>query len=77
LLRVVVSSLLRPASDHLLKPLLVAFHNLLLSPVFSLLYHLSRLVATVLSPCCPATLPAPWRYIHTAEEPRTALQIQI
>ena len=52
ILQVLTSSILRPSSDYIFKPLLVSLHNLILSPLFSLLYNISSMVATTLSPCC-------------------------
>ena len=73
ILRFLVSSLLRPASDLLLKPLLVAGHNLVLAPLCSLLYNLSSMLAAVLSPCC--RLPAPWRYEVTSSRDQKLLGV--
>ena len=72
-LRFLVSSLLRPASDLLLKPALVAAHNLVLAPLCSLLYNLSSMLAAVLSPCC--RLPAPWRYEVTSNQDQKLLGV--
>jgi len=74
-LKMVTSSLLRPASDHLLKPLLVSLHNLLLSPICSLLYNLSRMFAAIINPCCPTVVGPPWRYVHTSDSKSEQLQI--
>ena len=72
-LRFLVSSLLRPASDLLLKPGLVAAHNLVLAPLCSLLYNLSSMLAAVLAPCC--RLPAPWRYEVTSHQDQKLLGV--
>jgi len=74
-LETVTSSLLRPASDHLLKPLLVSLHNLVLSPICSLLYNLSRMIAAIINPCCPTAFSPPWRYVQTSEPQSNQLQI--
>lgn len=74
-LKMVTSSLLRPASDHLLKPLLVSLHNLVLSPICSLLYNLSRMIAAIINPCCPTVVSPPWRYVHTSDSKSEQLQI--
>jgi len=66
-LKMITSSLLRPASDHLLKPLLVSLHNLIFSPICSMLYNLSRMIAAILNPCCPTLVSPPWRYVNTSE----------
>ena len=42
ILKILISSLIKPFSDFVLKPVLVSCHNHLLSPVFSLLYNISR-----------------------------------
>ena len=63
ILRVLTSSILRPFSDYIFKPLLVSLHNLILSPLFSLLYNISSMVATTLSPCCYIRKYHPsWKY---------------
>ena len=62
-LRVLISSILRPFSDYIFKPLLVSLHNLILSPLFSLLFNISSMVATTLSPCCTIEKYSPtWNY---------------
>ena len=67
-LRVLTTSILRPFSDFIFKPLLVSLHNLLLSPLFSLLYNISSMVATTISPCCSATRYSPlWSYSEHKE----------
>ena len=63
IVRVLTSSILRPFSDYIFKPLLVSLHNLILSPLFSLLYNISSMVATTLSPCCNINKYHPlWNY---------------
>ena len=75
ILRTLISSLIRPCSDHLLKPVLVSIHNLVLAPIFSLLYNLSSMVAMVLSPCCSITrVSAPWQYVTLQDKITTDKQ---
>ena len=63
ILRVFTSSILRSFSDYIFKPLLVSLHNHILSPLFSLLFNISSIVATVLSPCCTKDKYSPlWNY---------------
>jgi len=64
ILKILISSLIKPFSDFVLKPVLVSCHNHLLSPVFSLLYNISSMTAMVMSPCCPIQkISTPWVYI--------------
>ena len=64
ILKTVISSVIKPFSDYVLKPVLVSCHNQLISPVFSLLYNVSSMTALVLSPCCPVQkLTSPWVYV--------------
>ena len=64
ILKTLISSLVKPFSDYILKPVLVSLHNHLISPVFSLLYNVSSMTAVVLSPCCPVQrLSSPWVYV--------------
>ena len=69
IIRAVTSSILRPASDYILKPILVSLHNLILSHLFSLFYNISSMVAITLSPCCPVSKYSPlWSYSQDKEQ---------
>ena len=63
ILRVFTSSILRPFSDFIFKPLLVSLHNLILSPLFSLMFNISSMMAITISPCCAKSKYSPvWNY---------------
>ena len=71
ILRVLTSSILRPFSDHILKPLIVSINNLVLAPIFSLLYNISSMLATCISPCCNLSKYSPlYSYVDQGDNPR-------